>query len=1314
MDQNKINILRRIDEMRENGDDKASIILDVKQFFKGSTVKESQDPSNPSSGDVEINLPTVDESLLSNIDKMINNSSRSDMVKFARRGLNIADSAVDLSAHSPAKGSTLDEGTSYNGDKEVNIPKIDEDLLSTIEQMINESDSSHSDMVKFARHELSIADSSVDSSSHSSITEKVSESDKILDVMSLGPQIDWPDRTDFSMPYIDFMSRLYRKFRNSYPPVVFQDSKHSCSADIKSEEEQPKKNQKSYREMMLQSYIHPDAPYHGLLLNHEVGTGKTRMTLGILGNFNQRYNIKKGKKYTQNRCLMIWITTIAAKRSVQRQNSDFFAFHGDEGNTTNPFAANAKTSMKHRHKQIALFTYQEFRNVLNYVFGYSTGKQGPVKGTYSGNDKFGDWMLERGKKYYNGDAFGNTVIVLDEAHKIFEDNNGYDPDQEEWYYKRMANDSYESGREHNHVPCKWLLLTATPVPTFVIPRGEGQVAETAGGPLAPFKLLNLLIDKEDDKLPVEEEKFEKIKDGKYFANKVRGLISYFNPVDNWTTVFAPLYESPKQIQLDNDVETRIKTKLNTTCAKAAKAGDQKRLRLGQCYRRRLHWLGNNIIPACEGKSKPKTGQKCPDGIKKSGGFINKKTDEPDLAIVPRVKALVDNIKDHDNSDRGKYGKTFKHIIYSSWAYRTADIYATALEMSGFKVMDPKDRIKELKLEFREKSADNSKWSSDINLLKTMKDVEFRKGADSSDFEKNVLGSNVVFYMENNMKVADLGIMQKIFNDHKLNNYGQIARIVILGSNRKEAISLFDVKYMHIMEPQGTKTDVTQIVGRARRRCGHTGLPMNERRVKYFTYKLVFNRGTLKLAARESSDPDKMQPAFGEIAYAAVQVDPEIQAQLLISETILQWIQWSAIDSIFINNPITSDEAVVPDSKFIQSAIENDENGTWYMLGQTKRGKEISELLSVDNTKKICDIKTPQDCTVIQLRQICAVNGLSKSGNRQALLQRCSQPEMIMKWKENPNYAAALPQKVAPGETKCISFEKRFTRDCPVKDLKEICKSQQKKVTGKKQELAERCVQSQEDIDRWLASRVQKQVLPPPVSIRERKASAKEKKARQRQTGTQPSKCTSFEARKKCTVPELKKICRANNEKVGGKKDVLLERCAKTEEQFNKWLQKKSEPAQLPPVITITDMSKKQKKGPFIGMEPIEGSLFFPKQATDMGLGMIPIDGSPFSIKKASDMGLGMIPIDGLEPEDDRVVRRKEQKGARLRRQEIEKQIRSLERKTEALHGELIRLPPVFMGDASSSFSSMTPISERLQERKTSKRMPSFISREQRI
>lgn len=79
--------------------------------------------------------------------------------------------------------------------------------------------------------------------------------------------------------------------------------------------------------------------------------------------------------------------------------------------------------------------------------------------------------------------------------------------------------------------------------------------------------------------------------------------------------------------------------------------------------------------------------------------------------------------------------------------------------------------------------------------------------------------------------------KKVFNS-KANAHGKIIKIIMISPAGKEGISLSNVRQVHILEPYWNEVRIEQIIGRAIRICHHKDLPMEERRVDVFRYKMV--------------------------------------------------------------------------------------------------------------------------------------------------------------------------------------------------------------------------------------------------------------------------------------------------------------------------------------------------------------------------------------------------------------------------------------------------------------------------------------------
>ena len=73
---------------------------------------------------------------------------------------------------------------------------------------------------------------------------------------------------------------------------------------------------------------------------------------------------------------------------------------------------------------------------------------------------------------------------------------------------------------------------------------------------------------------------------------------------------------------------------------------------------------------------------------------------------------------------------------------------------------------------------------------------------------------------------------------KSNRYGKHCKIMMISPAGAEGINLNNVRQVHILEPYWNEVRIEQVIGRAVRQCHHRDLPMNERTVDVFRYKMV--------------------------------------------------------------------------------------------------------------------------------------------------------------------------------------------------------------------------------------------------------------------------------------------------------------------------------------------------------------------------------------------------------------------------------------------------------------------------------------------
>ena len=202
---------------------------------------------------------------------------------------------------------------------------------------------------------------------------------------------------------------------------------------------------------------------------------------------------------------------------------------------------------------------------------------------------------------------------------------------------------------------------------------------------------------------------------------------------------------------------------------------------------------------------------------------------------PKLHVLLDKIEKLDKKDMQKYGKKFKHFIFSDLKSGTygAKLIAGALISKG------------MKLGYLSKQNQNPNSNKKYDKIELFSNDELLKSK----------GNN--FYLLSSVSVYDQPItttmkksILKNFNERPTNIYGDLARIIVMDSGFKEGIDLFDIKYIHIYEPSVNPADQKQVIGRGTRTCGQKGLEFHPTRgwpLYVYVYDLAI--------------PEKIRPSF---------------------------------------------------------------------------------------------------------------------------------------------------------------------------------------------------------------------------------------------------------------------------------------------------------------------------------------------------------------------------------------------------------------------------------------------------------------------
>jgi hypothetical protein len=254
----------------------------------------------------------------------------------------------------------------------------------------------------------------------------------------------------------------------------------------------------------------------------------------------------------------------------------------------------------------------------------------------------------------------------------------------------------------------------------------------------------------------------------------------------------------------------------------------------------------------------------------------------------KYAALVQKIKSLDAEDLTNYGTKFKHFIFTD--IREGAYGAKAI--AGFLVAGGFD--------FRMKHATRT-------IRRGGKEIQTKHGMTQLDEKPGVYGGSDGFAMlqslplwKNPLPAETKKRILTVFNSRPDNVHGELLRIIVLDSKFKEGIDLFDVKYVHLMEPTIATSDLKQAVGRATRFCGQRGLHFVPQRgwpLQVYIYKtLLPQREPFILPNKTPLIGSALQKGTNEM-FAAARGEPHIIESVDAHELMLAH---SGLDLALIN------------------------------------------------------------------------------------------------------------------------------------------------------------------------------------------------------------------------------------------------------------------------------------------------------------------------------------------------------------------------------------------------------------------------------
>lgn len=270
-------------------------------------------------------------------------------------------------------------------------------------------------------------------------------------------------------------------------------------------------------QQFIMNYFVPESPYKGMLAWHSVGTGKTCTGVAMASSSFERAGYS-----------ILWITRTTLKSDVWKNIFDQVCHtiisHELEQGLFLPEKLNKRKKILSEN-WLEPMSYKQFSNLL------------------AGKNKIYDILKKR-----NGsqDILRKTLLIIDEAHKLYGGDLKASERPDVEIMEKLIMNSYRASGDES---CRLLVMTATPI---------------TNSPLELFKLTNLFVERESEKITTNKKEFVKqymtsenllSESGvRNLSNKLSGYISYLNREKDPTQFAQPIMINVPVLMADIDDE----------------------------------------------------------------------------------------------------------------------------------------------------------------------------------------------------------------------------------------------------------------------------------------------------------------------------------------------------------------------------------------------------------------------------------------------------------------------------------------------------------------------------------------------------------------------------------------------------------------------------------------------------------------------------------------------------------------------------------------------------------------------------------------
>ena len=281
---------------------------------------------------------------------------------------------------------------------------------------------------------------------------------------------------------------------------------------------------------------------------------------------------------------------------------------------------------------------------------------------------------------------------------------------------------------------------------------------------------------------------------------------------------------------------------------------------------------------------------------------------------PKFLHILENIKD------SKY--LGLHLVYSQ--FRTLEgigLFSLVLEKNGF-------------TRFKIKKNSANGWEMDIAPENQGKPTYALYTGTESDEEKKIIKDIYNGDWDN----VDTSIANNLRRIAHNNNMGEIIKVFMITSSGSEGINLRNTRYVHIMEPYWHPVRSEQVIGRARRICSHTKLPLALQTVEVFVYLMKLTKqqidSDVELKRKDLSKTEPKVPVTSDqLLFEISEIKANLSKQLTdaIKESSFDCFIYSNGNCVNFGNPNSDKFSYIPDYEKQQNdstVVTNKKTDEW--------------------------------------------------------------------------------------------------------------------------------------------------------------------------------------------------------------------------------------------------------------------------------------------------------------------------------------------------------------------------------------------------